>query len=181
MLSVWGVAMEEGMLQVYTGDGKGKTTAALGLALRSVGHGHKVYMIQFMKGGWDYGELKAAENLPNLTIVQFGRPEFVDPRNPDSRDVELAERAMAHAREVIDSQEYDVVILDEINVAVAWNLVSLEEVLEMIRDRSRSLEMILTGRYAPERLMEEADLVTEMKEIRHPWTAGKTMRKGIDY
>lgn len=171
-----------GLIQVYTGDGKGKTTAALGLALRAVGHNLKVYMIQFMKE-WPYGEVKAAQRLkPNLTIVQFGRKEFVNKDNPDPKDIELAKKGLKHAEEIIKSGKYDIVILDEINIAVAWNLIPLEEALKVINQKPLHVELILTGRYAPKEFIEIADLVTEFKEIKHPYRLkGITARPGIEY
>ncbi|MFQ5712106.1 MAG: cob(I)yrinic acid a,c-diamide adenosyltransferase [Candidatus Geothermarchaeales archaeon] len=171
----------EGLVHVYTGDGKGKTTAALGLAMRACGHGFRVYMIQFMKGGWDYGELRVAEKLPNFTIRQFGRPTLVDKGKPSKIDVDLAREALSHAKEVVGSGKYDIVILDEVNVALEWKLIELSEVLEMIREKPRSVELVLTGRYAPRELVEVADLVTEMREVKHPYSRGILARKGLGY
>jgi cob(I)alamin adenosyltransferase len=150
-----------GLIQVYTGTGKGKTTASLGLALRACGHGLKVYMIQFMKGRIDYGELKAAQNIEGLTIEQFGRPEFVDKESPAQEDVKLAGEALQRSEDVILSGEYDMVILDEINVALEWNLIELEDVIDLLRRKPKSVEIILTGRYARKEIMDLADLVSE--------------------
>lgn len=170
-----------GLVHVYTGDGKGKTTAALGLALRAVGHGLKVYMIQFMKGSIDYGELIASKQIPNLTIKQFGRAEFVDKANPKKVDISLAEKALSHAKTILAERKYDVVILDEINVALEWKLINLNDVIELIQQRPKNVELILTGRYAHPKIITIADLVTEMKEIKHPYQKGIKARKGIDY
>lgn len=173
--------LEKGLVQVYTGDGKGKTSAAFGLALRAVGRGLKVYIVQFIKGGFDYGELYVADKLPNLTLKAFGRGRFVTQKPPDKVDVVLAEEAFDLAKKVVESGEYDVVILDEVNVALSLNLISLEKVLELIKNKPKHVELVLTGRYAPNEIIEAADLVTEMREIKHPYRKGCLARKGIDY
>ncbi len=173
--------LKKGIIHVYTGDGKGKTTAALGLGLRAVGHGLKVYMIQFMKGGVDYGEHKAVEYLPNFRIVQFGRPELVNPSSPGEEDVKAAKAAIEHARRVVMSGKYDVVILDEVNVALDFKLVGIEEVIDIIRNKPEHVELVLTGRYAPVEIIRAADLVTFMREVKHPYREGLSKRKGIDY
>ncbi len=172
--------MALGLVQVYTGNGKGKTTAALGLAMRAMGHGYRVIMIQFMKGKVNYGELRSAEKL-GLKVVQFGRPTFVDRRNPDPEDIREAQRGLAFAREVILSGEYDMVILDEINVAVDFKLISLEDVIRLIEEKPPNIELVLTGRYAHAKIVEKADLVSEVIEVKHPYRRGIEMRKGIDY
>jgi cob(I)alamin adenosyltransferase len=169
------------MIHIYTGSGKGKTTAALGLAMRAVGHGLKVMMIQFMKGKINYGELEAAKKLPDFTIEQYGRPDFVNPENPDEEDVRLAKKALARADEVIVSREYDVVILDEINVAVNFGLVGVEEVITLVKKIPEQMELILTGRYMPEELVQFADLITECRELKHYFNKGVQARKGFDY
>ena len=168
------------MIQIYTGDGKGKTTAALGLALRAVGHNLQVLVIQFMKGSQDYGEIKATEKIANLTIEQFGRPDFVNPANPDPEDIDLAQKGLARAREAIQSKEFDLIILDEINVAIDFGLISEDEVLDIISSVEES-ELVLTGRHATPKIIEAADLVTEMKEIKHYFQKGIKSRKGFDY
>ncbi|NIM44806.1 MAG: cob(I)yrinic acid a,c-diamide adenosyltransferase [Nitrososphaeria archaeon] len=173
--------MMEGLIQIYTGDGKGKTTAALGLAVRACGHGFKVYMIQFMKAGWDYGELKTAMELSNFTIRQFGRPVFVDKNNPSQIDIALANEAFDHAEEIVKSGKYDLVILDEINVALDYKLIALEKVLDLVRNKPEGVELILTGRNAPKELIEIADLTTEMRDIKHPYAKGIHGRRGVDY
>jgi len=171
----------KGLVQVYTGDGKGKTTAALGLALRAAGQGLKVYIIQFMKGWPFYGELEAVKHIPNLTLRQFGRPDFVDKANPDPTDIRLAQEALDHARQVVMAGEHDVVVLDEINVALDFGLIPLADVLELIADRPPHVELVLTGRYAPREIIARADLVTEMLQIKHPYTQGVEARKGIEF
>jgi len=172
--------MERGTIQLYTGDGKGKTTAALGAALRAVGHGERVFMIQFMKGRL-YGELKAAKKLDGFTIEQHGRDEFVDPKNPDPVDRELAAKGWRRAEELVREGGADMLILDEINVAVAFGLIELEKVLSFMREKPERLELILTGRYAPAEMIDLADTVTEMREIRHHYKGGVPARKGIEY
>ena len=173
--------LEQGLVQVYTGNGKGKTSAAFGLALRAIGRGLKVYIVQFIKGGFDYGELYVVDRLPNLKLKAFGRGEFVTEKPPGKEDVELAQEALALAEEVVKNGGYDIVILDEINVALNLKLVNLNEVLELIKNKPKHVELILTGRYAPKEIIEAADLVTEMKEVKHPFNKGYEARKGIEY
>ncbi len=173
--------LEHGLVQVYTGDGKGKTSAAFGAALRAIGRGLKVYIIQFIKGGFDYGELQVVKKLPNLKLAAFGRGKFVTEVSPHEEDVKLAEEALKLAEEVVGSGQYDIVVLDEINVALNLKLVTVDEALQLIKNRPKHVELILTGRYAPVQIVEVADLVTEMKEIKHPFTEGVTPRKGIEY
>jgi cob(I)alamin adenosyltransferase len=172
--------MERGTIQLYTGDGKGKTTAALGAALRAAGHGRRVVMIQFMKGRL-YGELEAAKRLEGFTIEQYGRDEFVDPKNPAPVDRDFAARGWRRAEELVREGGPDMLILDEINVAVAFGLIELERVLSFMREKPAPLELILTGRYAPAEMIALADTVTEMREIRHHYTSGVPARKGIEY
>lgn len=170
-----------GTIQVYTGDGKGKTTAALGQALRAAGHNFKIIVIQFMKGKINYGELEAVKKLPNFTIEQYGLPTFVDKDSPSKEDVSLAKKGFARAKEVIMGGNYDFVILDEINIALDYGLVPLDELLELIKNKPGNVELILTGRYAPPEIIKIADLVTEMKEIKHHYRKGIQARKGIEY
>lgn len=173
--------LNRGFIHLYTGDGKGKTSAAFGLALRALGRGLKVYIIQFIKGGFDYGELYVVEALPNLELKAFGQGKFVTETPPSSKDLEKAKEAFEHAKQVVASGEYDVVILDEINVAIHLKLVKLVEVEKLLKNKPKHVEMVLTGRYAPKELVEKADLVTEMKEIKHPYMKGVKPRKGIEY
>lgn len=173
--------MERGLIQVYTGNGKGKTTAALGLALRAVGHGLKVLMIQFMKGDINYGEIEASKRLsPNLVIIQSGRDTFVSKTNPDPIDIELAKKGLSLAKEEILSKKYDIVILDEINVAIDYGLIPLSDLLNLIDSKPDSVEIVLTGRNAKLEVIEKADLVTEMIEIKHYYHKGIPARKGIE-
>ncbi len=170
----------KGIVMLFTGDGKGKTTAALGAAVRAAGHGAEVLIIQFMKGRL-YGELTAVEKLDNLTIEQYGRDEFVDPKDPEKIDVELAEKGWARALEAVASDPPSLLVLDEINIAVSFGLIPLESVVDFVRNRPDGLDLILTGRYAARELIDIADTVTEMKEIKHHYNAGVQMRKGIEY
>ncbi len=174
--------LEKGYVHVYTGNGKGKTTAALGLAFRAIGHGYRVFMLQFMKGSKEYGEIKAAEKyLPALTIVQSGLETFVDKENPSPEDIALARQGLDMARKVILKGDYDLVILDEINVAVDFDLVPLDAVLDLIKNKPSHVELILTGRYAHPKIIKAADVVTEMHLINHPYYDGVEARKGIEY
>jgi cob(I)alamin adenosyltransferase len=172
--------LEKGLVQVYTGNGKGKTSASFGLALRAVGRGLKVYVIQFIKGGFDYGELHVVDKLPGLTLEAFGRGKFVSEKKPDMVDIDLARQALAKAQEIMKGG-VDVLILDEINVAVNLKLIDIEEVLELIRKKPEHMELVLTGRKAPVEIVQAADLVTEMIEIKHPYNSGFKARKGIEY
>jgi len=173
--------LESGLTQVYTGNGKGKTSAAFGLALRAIGRGLKVYVIQFIKGGFDYGELHVVQRLPNLKIKAFGRGKFVTQMPPTDEDVKLADQALELAEQVVNSGEYDVVVLDEINVALHLKLIELKKVVRLIEKKPKHVELVLTGRDAPPKVLEVADLVTEMKEVKHPYTKGMPPRKGIEY
>lgn len=173
--------LEKGLVQVYTGNGKGKTSAAFGAALRAVGRGFKVYVIQFIKGGFDYGELYSVKHLPNLKLTAFGRGRFITEPQPPEEDVKLAHDAFELAQKVVNSGEYDMVVLDEINVALHLKMISIDDVLRLITEKPKYVELILTGRSAPTQVVEIADLVTEMKEIKHPYARGIPKRKGIEY
>jgi len=173
--------LKPGLVQVYTGDGKGKTTAAIGLAIRALGRGLKVFIIQFIKGGFDYGELHVLERLPNVEVRAFGRGRFITQDGPTQEDLEEARKAMELAREVVRSGEYDLVILDEVNVALYFGLVELEDVLDLIRNKPEHVELVLTGRRAPRELIEAADLVTDMREVKHPYRRGMPPRPGIEF
>ena len=175
-----GYLLEKGYVHVYTGPGKGKTTVALGLGLRAAGAGFKVHMIQFMKGR-KYSELDSLEKLSNFTYSQFGRDEFVNKEKPAQIDIDLAQKGYVHAKDVIKESKYDMVILDEINVAVDYNLIALDDVLKLIEEKPEKLELVLTGRYAHPEIVKWADLVTEMLEIKHPYQQGVLPRKGVDY
>lgn len=173
--------LEKGLTQVYTGNGKGKTSAAFGSALRAIGRDLKVYVIQFIKGGFDYGELHSVDQLPNLKVRAFGRGKFITEMPPKDEDFKLAKEALELAQQIVRSGEYDIVILDEINVALSLRLVAVETVVELIKNKPGHVELILTGRNAPPEIIAVADLVTEMTEIKHPYTQGLQPRKGIEY
>lgn len=173
--------LENGLVQVYTGNGKGKTSAAFGAALRAVGRGLKVYIIQFIKGGFDYGELHIAEKLPNLKLTAFGRGKFITEIPASKEDVKIAREAFAHAKKVVESGKYDMVILDEINVVLNLKMIEINDTLSLINSKPKHVELILTGRNAPPQIVEVADLVTEMKEVKHPYSQGVPPRKGIEY
>ncbi|MCG8539933.1 MAG: cob(I)yrinic acid a,c-diamide adenosyltransferase [Clostridia bacterium] len=170
--------MEKGYIHIYTGNGKGKTTASLGLALRAVCSGKKVYIGQFVKG-MKYSEVKAEEYLPGFKIEQLGRSCFID-RVPEQEDIDSAKEGLKRCTEIISKGEYDVVVLDEINIALYFKLFTVEDVVKMLEKRAPHIEIILTGRYAPQELIEMADLVTEMKEIKHYYAEGVMARKGIE-
>ncbi len=170
-----------GLVQIFTGDGKGKTSAALGTTLRALGHGLRAYIVFFMKGDYPYGERNILSELPNVTVASFGQKGFTDPSKIKPEEIEQAKQALAAAREAMLSGDYDLVVLDEVNVAIAWNLIALDEVIRLIEDKPRNVELILTGRQADTKLIELADLVTEMVKIKHPYDKGEPARKGIDY
>jgi cob(I)alamin adenosyltransferase len=172
--------VKKGFIHVYTGPGKGKTTAALGLGLRAVGAGFKVHMVQFMKGR-RYSEIDGIEQLSNFSVSQHGRDEFVNKENPEKIDIDMAQEGFKFAKKIVKDNKYDVIILDEINVAVDFNLINLNEVLILIDEKPQPLELILTGRYAHPDIIKKADLVTEMLEIKHPYQKGILSRKGIDF
>ena len=171
----------KGLVQVFTGEGKGKTTAALGAVIRALGHGLRVYIVYFMKGSYPYGEGNILSKLPNVTMANFGSLEFVNPANVKPEEKEQARQALAATREAVLSGNYDLVVLDEVNLAVAWKLVELDEVVRLITDKPQNVELILTGRQADTKLVQLADLVTEMLKIKHPYDNGLASRKGIEY
>ncbi len=170
-----------GMIQVYTGTGKGKTTAALGVALRAIGYGAKVTMISFMKDDPGYGEVRACRALPGFTMKQMGRDAFVNFRHPDPIDVQMAKEAWAEAERVILSGEADLLILDEINLAMSKGLIDTKHVVEFLKANRNHTELIFTGREAPPELIRIADLVTDMQEVKHYYYKGVDSRNGIDH
>jgi LAO/AO transport system kinase len=172
--------LDIGLTQVYTGNGKGKTSAALGLALRALGRGLRVHIIQFLKGHQNYGEHIIAEKIPGLDITVWGREEFIG-SSPTIGDKVLAQEAMKRSQEVISSGIYDIVVLDEVNVALELGLVRIDAILDIITSKPENLELVLTGRGAPQEIIEVADLVTEMKEIKHPFRKGVKARKSIEF
>lgn len=169
---------------MYTGGGKGKTTAALGLALRASGYGRRICMVQFIKGSWRYGEMDSAKMLgPNFELVPAGKGfvGIIDDTSPRAEHEAAARSALAEAKRRVDSDEYDLVILDEVNYAVGLGLVGIGDVLGVVRGRPARLDIVLTGNGAREELIAEADLVTEMKEVKHPYRSGVKAKKGIDF
>ncbi len=176
------------MIHVYTGSGKGKTTAALGLALRAAGHGRHTYMCQFLKGQ-QYGELAGARLLgadaagrPYLTMAQFGRPVFIRAGQTTPEDVRLAQAGLDAARRAIASQEYEVVVLDEINVALYFELLAVDDVLALIDACPPQVELVLTGQRVPDAILARADYITEMRAVRHPYEQqGIQAREGVEY
>lgn len=167
------------MIQVYTGNGKGKTTAALGLALRGSGAGLKVYIAQFIKKGC-YNELKPLKKLKNIKIEQFGRGCFIK-NKPEKKDIELAQRALERINKILSNKEFDIVILDEINVALNLKLIKLQDVLNTLKTSPKKTELILTGRYAHPEIIRKADLVSEIKDVKHYNYSGVKSRKGIEF
>jgi cob(I)alamin adenosyltransferase len=170
----------KGYIQLYTGNGKGKTTAAFGLSLRAVGAGKKVFFAQFVKGK-TYSEIEAvAQFLPDITIRQYGRGCFIR-KNPTQADIDAALSGLAEVTDIIRSGRYDVVVLDEANIALYYKLFTVEQLMDTMRQKQPETEIIVTGRYAPPELIEMADLVTEMKEIKHYYQSGVQARKGIEF
>lgn len=183
------MARQKGLTIVYTGNGKGKTSAALGAAVRALGHGQRVLVIQFFKGDWPvvYGELELARRLyPQLEVLQLGRGfvKIMGDKKPFSEHVEAAEAALTLTRERVRSGQYDLVILDEVIYALGYldfKLIELSDVLALLKEKPPHVHLILTGRNAPQQLIEAADLVTEMREVKHPMAQGVPAQLGIDY
>jgi len=169
-----------GLVHVYTGDGKGKTTAALGLGMRASARGFKVLMVQFMKTPGAYGEQWGHRALPGLEIRPMGLDCLIDADAPRSEDIEKAQEAMRMIEDALSSGAWDMVILDEVNVAVKWGLVTEDQVIAAVRRRAPGVEVVLTGRYAPASFIEEADLVTEMRCLKHYYERGILARDGIE-
>jgi len=176
--------MSGGLTIVYTGKGKGKTTAALGLALRATGYDKKICMIQFIKGSWHYGEMDSTKKLePKFEMVAVGKGfvGIIDDKSTKEDHEKVAKEAIKISNEKIQSGKYDIIILDEINYAVNLNLISVDDVLKLIKTKRDDMDLVLTGNYARKEVIEIADLVTEMKEIKHPFQKGIKARKGIDF
>jgi cob(I)alamin adenosyltransferase len=174
-------ALGKGYVQVYTGNGKGKTTASLGLAFRAMGRGLKTYIGQFMKGQ-HYGELNTVKMVPDyVTIEQYGKDTFIHVKNPPNpEDVRMAKAGLAKANKAIKSGKYDIIVLDEITTAYYFNLITIDELLDVIKSKPDGVELVFTGRYAPQELIDAADLVTEMKEIKHYYQKKVDARDGIE-
>ncbi len=172
----------QGCVQVYTGNGKGKTTAALGLALRAAGHGLRTYVGQFLKGQ-PTGEIEAAARLaPLIVIEQFGRKEFIriTDAGPEDEDVERARSGLAKCRQAMLSGDFRIVVLDEVNTAVYFKILAERDILDLLAEKPAGVELVLTGRYAPASFLERADLVTEMKDVKHYGDRGLKAREGIE-
>jgi cob(I)alamin adenosyltransferase len=170
-----------GLVYLYTGEGEGKTTNALGLALRALGHGYKVILVQFMKGRKNIGEYKIKDRLgPEYEIYQFGKRGFIDLYNPSTEDIARAQKALRFAKKQLRKKPR-LLILDEVNLAAAFRLVRVEDVLDLLDEAPPETTVVLTGRRAPKELVERADLVTEMYEEKHPMSKGMPARKGIEY
>ena len=175
---------EKGLVIVYTGNGKGKTTAALGMALRAIGYDHKVCMLQFIKGSWHYGEMDSSKKLePNFELIAVGKGfvGILDDNSPREEHEKYAAEAVRICREKIFSEKYDVIILDEVNYAITLGLIDVQEIIKIIKENPSELDLVLTGRDVKEEIVELADLVTEMKEIKHPFKSGIKAKKGIDF
>lgn len=172
---------DRGLIQVFTGNGKGKTSAALGSILRATGHGLKVFIVFFMKGKYPYGEFSSLPRLPNVEVASFGLRCLIDRNNINPEEIKQAEMALQTAREAMLSGKYDIVVLDEVNVAVYFKLIPLDDVIRLIEEKPPGIELILTGRYAEDAVIERADLVTEMRKVKHPYDSGIKARKGIEY
>jgi cob(I)alamin adenosyltransferase len=167
------------MIQVYTGNGKGKTTAAIGLALRAAGAGKSVYIAQFAKGRC-YNELKALNKISNIKVEQFGRRCFIK-KLPAEIDCQLALEGLRRAREIISQRKYQMIILDEINIAIKFKLIPLNDLFKLVKQAPKGIELVLTGRYAHPRIIKLADLVSDIKEVKHYYSKGVKARRGIEY
>ncbi len=169
-----------GYIQVYTGNGKGKTTAALGLSLRAAGAGKKVFFAQFIKGR-SYSEIDTVSRyIPGITVRQYGLGCFIKEK-PTREDISAAQNGLSECAVILSSGKYDVVVLDEATIALFYKLFPVNELIEAINKRSENTEVIVTGRYAPDELINAADLVTEMREVKHYYTGGVKARRGIEY
>lgn len=175
---------KDGFVIVYTGNGKGKTTAALGMALRAAGYNHKICIIQFIKGSWPYGEMESIKRLePEVELVIAGKGfvGIIDDKSPREVHQKVAKEAIAISKEKMQSGNYNIVILDEVNYAINLGLVDVSDVLDLIKSKPEKLNLVLTGNHAKNEIIDAADLVTEMKEIKHPYKSGIKAKKGIDF
>lgn len=169
----------KGYIHLYTGNGKGKTTAAIGLAVRAAGAGKKTYIAQFVKG-MHYSELESLKRFPEIEIHQFGLDCFIV-NEPTQKDIDAARHGLNTVSAIISNKQYDVIILDEVCIALYYKLFSMEEFLDVLKLKPDETEIVMTGRYATQQLMDVADLVTEMKEVKHYYSCGVEARKGIDF
>ncbi|MBN2028801.1 cob(I)yrinic acid a,c-diamide adenosyltransferase [bacterium] len=173
--------VKKGLVHIYTGAGKGKTTAALGLAIRACGHDWRTLIIQFMKCHSDYGEAKVINHIANIDLIQTGLPNFIQKGNPSDEDIRLAEEGLVKAQQAVQGGQYNLVILDEINVALDFGLIQLNDVIQLIQKKADSVELVLTGRNAHPELIKLADYVSEILNIKHPYHQGTKNRLGIEY
>ena len=169
----------KGLVIVNTGNGKGKTTAALGLAFRALGHGFRVLMVQFIKGSWKYGELESAKKFENFTLIPMGRGFVSTDGKIAEEDRKAAGEALSYAQ--AHMKDYDMVILDEVIYAIGFGLIDVKEVVNLIKEKPAGVHLVLTGRNAPEEILERADLVTEMREIKHPYQKGIKAQRGVEF
>ncbi len=172
--------MNQGILSIITGNGKGKTTSALGQALRTAGWGYRVLIVQFLKKGQS-GEIKALRKIPRITVKQFGQKGLTNLKKPGPEDRKMAGKGLAFVRKAIESRRYRLIILDEINLVIKYRLINRETVIELIKSRPKDLNLVLTGRRADRELIEMADLVSQVKNIKHPFDNGQSAKEGIEY
>jgi len=175
---------KEGLVIVYSGNGKGKTTAALGMALRAVGHNYKICMIQFIKGSWHYGEIDSSRRLePEFELIAIGKGfvGILDDKHSKEEHKKIANEAIKISKEKIQSGKYNIVILDEVNYAINLGLIDVDVVLDLIKLKPPELNLVLTGNHVKTKIIEVADLVTEMKQVKHPFQLGIKAKKGIDF
>ncbi len=172
---------ERGLVIVHTGKGKGKSTAAMGLAARAIGHGMKVGIVQFVKGVWETGERTVLDKFPDLVTIKAMGEGFTWETQDRSRDIKAAETAWATAKEMINDESYKMVILDELNIVLRYNYIALADVIETLKTKPRDLHVVITGRNAKEELIDIADLVTEMTMIKHPFRSGVKAQVGIEF
>ena len=174
--------LDKGLVSIFTGDGKGKTTAAIGTVVRAAGHGLCSFIVFFLKGrSYVHGEMKVLSEMPGVTMADFGQEDWVDKEAVSAENIRQARLALSAAREAMLGGNYDIIVLDEVNVALDYGLLELDELVNFIEDKPPKVELILTGRNANPRLVQMADLVTEMLMIKHPYTRGIEARRGIDY
>jgi len=175
---------KDGLVIVYSGNGKGKTTAALGMALRAVGHNYKICMIQFIKGSWHYGEIDSSKRLePEFELIAIGKGfvGILDDKHSKEEHKKIANEAIKICKEKIQSGKYNIIILDEVNYAINLGLIDVDVILDLINLKPPELNLVLTGNYAKTKIIEAADLVTEMKQVKHPFQLGIKAKKGIDF
>jgi len=173
--------VSKGLVQIFTGDGKGKTSAAVGAVIRALGQGLKVCVVVFMKGDRQSGEWTFLSKIPEVRVARFGLGILTDPSDIKPEEKEQAREALAFSREAVHSEEYNLVVMDEVNVALALKLIELDDVIRLVKDKPKNVELILTGRQADATIAGMADLVTECRKIKHPYDKGIKARRGIEY